>query len=88
MWERIIAFFTRNDHKSSKVAKERLRLVLIQDRSQLSPDRLEELKNELIKIIKKFVPIDENMLTVGIEGDRDKMALIANIPLRRSEEAT
>ncbi len=51
-----------NKEKSSSVAKDRLKLVLIHDRAMLSPKMLENLKDELIAVISKYVDIDRDSL--------------------------
>ncbi|MDP4093346.1 MAG: cell division topological specificity factor MinE [Bacillota bacterium] len=75
--------------KSSKdVAKERLQLVLIHDRANVSPQFLEMVKGEIIKVISNYMEIDESALDIQLtrtkneEGDRVVPALIANIPIR------
>lgn len=83
----LLKFFTRN--KGSKdVAKERLKLVLIHDRANVSPQFLEMIKGEIIKVIQNYMDIDENTLDIQLtktkseEGNRVVPALIANIPIK------
>ena len=75
----------KRPRKSKDIAKERLQLVLVQDRFKLSPELLETLKNELIDVITRHVDVDragiEVHLTHGEAGD----TLLANIPLRRRQ---
>lgn len=66
---------------SKKIAKERLRLVLIHDRLGISPGLLENLKEDLIKVISKYMEIDTSRLEVSINEHKDVIALVANIPL-------
>lgn len=75
--------------KTSKdVAKERLKLVLIHDRANVSPQFLEMVKGEIIKVITNYMDIDETGLDIQMtrtkseDGDRIVPALIANIPIR------
>jgi len=75
--------------RSSKdVAKERLKLVLIHDRANVSPQFLEMVKGEIIKVIQNYLEIDEEALdiqltkTVSEEGEGVVPALIANIPIK------
>lgn len=69
------------------IAKERLKLVLFHDRSDLSPQLLEQLKNEIIIVLSKYIEIDKNSTDVEITRIRDEIeqetmsALIANIPI-------
>ncbi|NLG89740.1 MAG: cell division topological specificity factor MinE [Clostridiaceae bacterium] len=80
--------------RSSKdVAKERLKLVLIHDRANVSPQFLEMVKGEIIKVIRNYMEIDEEALeiqltkTVSEEGDGVVPALIANIPIKSVKNA-
>lgn len=75
--------------KNSKdVAKERLKLVLIHDRANVSPQFLEMLKSEIIKVITNYMDIDENALDIQLtrtksdDGESIVPALYANIPIR------
>lgn len=75
--------------KNSKdCAKERLKLVLIHDRANVSPQFLEMVKGEIIKVISNYMDIDEDTLDIQMtrtkseEGDRIVPALVANIPIR------
>ncbi len=72
---------------SKDKAKERLQLVLMQDRASVSPDFFEMMKKEIIEVIKKYIEIDEEQLEVqltrGFEGeDGTGPALYANIPIK------
>ena len=75
--------------KSSKdVAKERLKLVLIHDRANVSPQFLEMLKSEIIKVITNYMDVDESALEIQLtktrsdDGQSVVPALYANIPIR------
>lgn len=73
---------------SKEVAKERLKLVLIHDRANVSPQFLEMVKGEIIKVISNYMDIDEGELDIQLtrtkseDGNRSVPALIANIPIR------
>ena len=66
---------------SKTVAKERLRLVLLHDRTSIPPHVIEALKGDLIKCISKYMEIDENNLDVSLDDSDDAVALVANIPI-------
>nr|WP_307774713.1 cell division topological specificity factor MinE [uncultured Cetobacterium sp.] len=71
--------------KSSSLAKDRLKLVLIHDRTMLSPKVMEDLKDELISVISKYVDIDKNSLNIEVSQDTENgrdTALVANIPIK------
>ena len=79
--------FTRKKEQSKNVAKERLKLVLVHDRSDLSPRFLEMIKSDIVKVISKYAEIDESEIEIKLtkmkkEGqDSPVSALIANIPI-------
>ena len=71
---------------SKQAAKDRLKLVLMQDRASVSPDFFEMMKQEIIDVIKKYIEIDEDTLEVeltrGLEAGLEGPALYANIPIK------
>lgn len=71
----------RREPSSREVAKDRLQLVLVQDRVNLSPDKMTELKDELIKIISKYVEIDQNGIDISLTKSGRQSRLTANIPI-------
>lgn len=76
-------FFERlTGKKSAKSAKERLQLVLIHDRIDLSPAVLESLKNDLIAAISKHIDIDPSSVHIELENEGRFQRLVADIPLR------
>lgn len=79
--------FNRDNGQSKNIAKERLRLVLVQDRSNVSPQLLNSLKTDLIKVISNYMDIDEDALEVSFENCEDQVALIANIPVKRMKRS-
>ncbi len=92
MFENIIKFFKnigKNDKelKSKDAAKERLHLVLMQDRANISADFLALMKQEIIEVIKKYVDVDENAIDVRLtnksndDGTTGAPVLYANIPI-------
>ena len=73
--------------KSKDAAKERLHLVLMQDRANVSADFLDLMKQEIIEVIKKYIDIDESAIDVRLtnkennDGTNGAPALYANIPI-------
>jgi len=74
--------------KSPKdIASDRLKLILIHDRADLSPDLLNKIKNDLLNVVSKYVEIDSDDVEVKmtktdmIEGASP--ALIASIPIKK-----
>ncbi|HEY4717409.1 MAG TPA: cell division topological specificity factor MinE [Anaerolineales bacterium] len=68
---------------SANTAKERLRLVLIHDRSTLPPGAMEELRDELIEVISRHVDVDRGAVRLEITQDGRSQRLLADIPLKR-----
>ena len=68
---------------SREVARERLQLVLVHDRTQISPQLLETLKDELIAVISKYVAIDTEGVDITFTQSRRESRLQADIPLQR-----
>ncbi len=68
--------------KSAKSAKERLQLVLIHDRTDLSPAALDALRDDLIATISRHIDIDPASMHIDIEREGRSQRLIADIPLR------
>ena len=94
MFENIMNFFKnwnkKNDNtlsSSKDAAKERLHLVLMQDRANVSADFLELMKQEIIEVIKKYIDVDESAIDVRLtnkengDGTNGAPALYANIPI-------
>lgn len=68
-------------------AKKRLKLVLMHDRTQLSPSLLENMRDELVQVISKYVEIDQTALDLCLEQESNTIALVANISVVRAREA-
>ncbi|MEW6726739.1 cell division topological specificity factor MinE [Desulforudis sp. 1088] len=82
MLEFLARIFGR-DSGSKSVAKERLRLVLVHDRANVSPQLLQLMKADLIKVISNYLEIDDEGLEVSLERNENQVALVANIPVKR-----
>jgi cell division topological specificity factor len=67
--------------KSGTVAKERLQMVLIHDRSQVSPGLLEQIKDDIIKVIAERLTIDPDNVEVNLTQSARESRLVAEIPL-------
>jgi len=76
-----MAFLFRRK-KSANSAKERLQLVLIHDRTDLTPAELESLKDDLIETISRHIAIDPTAVSINMAQDGREQRLIADIPLK------
>ncbi len=77
-WDRLLG----RDQKSARQAKERMKLVLIHDRTDLTPSALEALKDELIAVISRHVEIEPQEVRIEMNQEGREQRLIADIPLR------
>jgi len=73
--------FGQKQPTSSDIAKERLQLVLVQDRFKISPDTLDRLKDELIKVISRYVEIEADGVEVNFTQTKYQSRLVADIPV-------
>lgn len=84
-------FFSKKS-TSKEVARDRLKLVLVHDRANCSPELLEMIRGEILEVLAKYVNIDTSKLDIRIsnhEKDFDgKPALIANIPITSMKRGT
>ncbi len=71
----------RTKPKSGAVAKNRLQLVLVQDRVNLSPARMDQLKDELVQVISKYVEIDPNEIEIALTSNNRQSRLTADVPV-------
>jgi cell division topological specificity factor len=68
--------------RSAQSAKERLQLVLINDRTNLTTEELTALKDEILQVISRHVDIDSEAVQIALEHDGRSQRLVADIPLR------
>lgn len=100
MFENIKNIFKRSKKRellkssSKDTAKERLHLVLMQDRANVSADFLDLMRKEIIEVIKKYIDIDEEAMDVRLgsetneDGTQGAPALYANIPIINIKDET
>ena len=92
MFENIVGFFKKlfkketEEENNKDMAKERLHLVLMQDRANVSADFLDMMKQEIIDVIKKYIDVDESEIDVHLTNKTSDdgttgPALYANIPI-------
>ena len=73
------------NRKSASLAKERLQLVLIHDRTDLPPGVMEDLRDELIQVISRHIDVDRDAVTIEITREGRNQSLVADIPLKPSQ---
>lgn len=81
----LLKFFSQKP-SPKEVAKERLQLILIHDRSDFSPEFLEVIKSEILKVLSNYAEFDSSDIDVKLtkthEGAGSSPALIASIPIK------
>lgn len=88
-YNKVIGFFRRTEEieeRSKDVARNRLRVVLMQDRTNLTPELLERMRKELVELLSKYVEMDKEALELNLEHEGDQMALMLSIPVVRAKE--
>jgi len=70
--------------KSARSAKERMQLVLIHDRTDLTPVALAALKDELLLVISKHIDIDPDSVRIEVTQEGREQRLVADIPLKKA----
>jgi cell division topological specificity factor len=71
----------RRDTTSSDVAKDRLVMVLVHDRAKITPGMLEQMKDEMISVISRYIQIEAEGVEVSFTQDGRESRLVANIPV-------
>ena len=92
LYKKVLGFFQAQEEEkvakggSNAVAKNRLKLVLMQDRTNLTPFLLEKMRGEMIEVLSKYVEMDQDELELNFEQEGDSMALMLSIPVLRAKE--
>ena len=78
--------FGKKKHSSKDIAKDRLKIVLVHDRTNVSSRFLDQIKNEMIGVISNYMMIDEEGIDIKItkveKGNQQSTKLVANIPIK------
>src|SRR5574344_1794426 len=88
LYNKIVGFFSSTEvHDESKnVARNRLKLVLMQDRTNLNPNLLERMRGKMIELLSKYVEMDKEALDLNFENEGESVALMLSIPVIRAKE--
>ncbi|MDO5307820.1 MAG: cell division topological specificity factor MinE [bacterium] len=91
IYNSVAKFFRQQDEAvcgdaSKSVATNRLKLVLMQDRTNLTPKVLEQMRSELIDLLSKYLEMDKDMLELNFEQDGEQVALMLSIPVIRAKD--
>ena len=86
IYSRLLGLFGQNTKDESKnTAVNRLRLVLMQDRTNLTPEIMNKMRTELIEVLSRYVVLDKDALDLNIGQEGEQMALMLSIPVVRAK---
>lgn len=89
LYNKVLGFFRQTDKKEDNakdIACNRLRVVLMQDRTNLTPELMEKMRQELIDLLSKYVEMDKEALELNFEQEGNQMALMLSIPVLRAKD--
>ena len=87
MIAKFTSMFTSVSHKPSKIeAKKRLKLLLIHDQIDLTPTELENLKSDILDVIRKYLQVDEQHSQFRLDRSQSKVTLVSSIPICKPEQ--
>jgi cell division topological specificity factor len=86
MSELLDRIFGRRTKKSGTMAKERLQFVLVHDRINLPPERMEAMKKEILAVISKYVSVDQENVDIALQNRDRASLLVAEIPFLKALE--
>lgn len=90
LYNKVLGFFRQTEpeatESSKDTARNRLRVVLMQDRTNLTPELMERMRKELVELLSKYVEMDKDALELNLEQDGDQVALMLSIPVIRAKD--
>ena len=82
MFKSLLKILGMGEESSRDIARKRLKMVIISDRTAVSPEVMKRFRADLIQVLSNYFEIDEHDMNLSLENESDSCALIANIPLR------
>jgi cell division topological specificity factor len=83
---RLLRKLRSGQSSSRNIAKERLQLVLVHDRAEISPGLMEKIKDDIISVISKHIPIERDAVGITFTQTGRETRLQADIPLTRQRQ--
>ncbi|MBQ9614790.1 MAG: cell division topological specificity factor MinE [Selenomonadaceae bacterium] len=83
MLEALMKIFGKNEKSSKEIARDRLKVVLIHDRANVSPEIMDQLRDDIIRVISNYMEINKQDMEISLANDDDSVALVANIPVSK-----
>jgi cell division topological specificity factor len=75
-----------NPRRSGSTAKERLQFILVHDRINLPPERLQEMKEEILAVISKYVAVNAEDVDIALQQRQRDSLIVAEIPFKKTAE--
>jgi len=90
LYNKVIGFFRQTEQEEIETAKDtacnRLRVVLMQDRTNLTHELMDRMRKEMVELLSKYVEMDKEALDLNLEQDGDQVALMLSIPVIRAKD--
>ncbi len=91
LYNKVLGFFRQAEKKQEEentkdVACNRLKFVLMQDRTNLTPELMDRMRKELVELLSRYVEMDKEALELGFEQEGNQMALMLSIPVLRAKD--
>ncbi len=90
LYNKVLGFFRQTETEQTESSKDtacnRLRVVLMQDRTNLTPELMERMRKEMVELLSKYVEMDKEALELNLEQDGDQVALMLSIPVIRAKD--
>lgn len=90
LYNKVLGFFRQTDDQQQESSKDtacnRLRVVLMQDRTNLTPELMERMRKEMVELLSRYVEMDKEALELNLEQDGDQVALMLSIPVIRAKD--
>ncbi len=83
MFDAVMRLLNKDRVSSKKIAKDRLKIVLVHDRANISPEIMQSIKNDIIDVLSRYMDINKSETEISLENDADSVALMANVPINR-----
>lgn len=83
IWSRIVGWWQKTRDMSKEIAKERLKLVLVHDRAAVSPQLIERMKEDMIRVISEYMEIRREEIEIQLSRTDGSVSLTANIPVTK-----
>lgn len=90
LYNKVLGFFRQTEQEETESSKDtacnRLRVVLMQDRTNLTPELMERMRKEMVELLSKYVEMDKEALELNLEQDGEQVALMLSIPVIRAKD--